>query len=119
MASPATFHHDHTGAGAWTSSTGTTRWYDFVALPRTLLPVVEHAGVDRTFRLDVNLRLDHVLTQVVVQLQTDCHSGMAKPSKLSLPTRASLQLPEVREAIQLDVHLMPPTSPHGSIDKND
>ena len=43
---PATFYHDPTGAATWTSRTGTTRRYDFVALPRTVVPMVESAGVD-------------------------------------------------------------------------
>ena len=47
MALPATFHHDPTSATTWTSRTSTTRIHDFVALPRTLLPMVEFASVDR------------------------------------------------------------------------
>ena len=60
MVLPATFHHDPAGAATWTSRTSATKIFDFVALPRLLLPLVEVAGVDRTIRLDINLRLDHV-----------------------------------------------------------
>ena len=76
MVSPATFHHDPTGAATWTSRTGIARRYDFVGLPRAVLPMVESAGVDRSIGLDINLRLDHVITQVRIHLPTVGQCGL-------------------------------------------
>ena len=68
MALPATVHNDEAGAATWQSTAGTRIRIDFVAIPRLLLPHVHSAGVDPMIHVDINLKVDHLLTQVTVRL---------------------------------------------------
>ena len=74
--------------------------YDCVAITRSQLPRVASAGVDPRIHLDINLRVDHLLTQLEVHLPSKSSVNLttARPTA-NRPTRASLRLQEVSHAI--------------------
>ena len=115
MVLPATFHHDPTGAGTWCSDSGVRRGYDYVALSRKHLPSVASVGDDTSVQVHMNIIVDHLLTQATshvptVETATVNKSEACSKFKCRHPSRALLQFPEVRQAIEDDIAPPPHTA---------
>ena len=99
MALPSTFILDQKGGGTWTSRLGSKKRIDYVAIPRAWLPTVSAAGVDERVHLDINLKVDHSLTQVTMHLPAAQSHGDGKPKPLHM-SRLALKLPHVIQSLQ-------------------
>ena len=69
MILPATFIDDPTGGGTWSSNSGRSRRFDYVAVSRCVQPFIASAGVDLSVHLDINLRHDHLVTGAILNFE--------------------------------------------------
>ena len=116
---PATFHFDETGAGTWQSTTGRRKRLECAAMPRAFLPHVQSAGVDSRIYLDIKLKVDHLLTQVTVQLPPVQKRFTLQRSTSSVPSRKALKLPEVVDATRTECDATPPACKQWTIEWHD
>ena len=98
--------------------------YDSVAISRKYLPTFATTSVDTMIQLDINLHADNLLTQVTVHVPTVEVAAVDKLAKVPItkcrhPSRASLELPEVRQEIEASIATMPPPHPTWTVDEHD
>ena len=80
MALPSTFVSDDVGGGTWKSNNGQWKRYDVVAVQCAMLACVQSAGVDPRIHLDINMKVDHLVTQstlhvAAAELPDTCSHG--------------------------------------------
>lgn len=118
MALPATFQEDMNGPHTWISDRGGAKRIDYVAIPMQRLSMVASAGVDKAIHLDINLKVDHLLTKVSMHLPLQKNASQSK-GKAVFPSRNTLKLPEVAKSIQDDIAALPPAHPLWTVDEHD
>ena len=77
-----------------------------------------------SIQLDINLHVDHLLTQVTVHIPTaNTIAGHKSESgskfKARRPSRASLKIPAIKQAMEDDIAAMPPPRATWSVDEHD
>ena len=71
--------------------------------------------------VDINLKVDHLLTQVTVHARPPSQPffQLKQPSFSTVPSRKALKLPEVVEAIRAECEAMPPACNQWTVDVHD